>query len=87
MEIQASGAGAVAGGQTFNSANDLYYYTTDVNFGGGGSHFTTFSFSDVFTCTLVAGGTCTVNLWVEPGSGSHTIANNRHTVSIEPLYA
>ena len=87
MEIQASGAGPVAGGQTFNSANDLYYYTTDVDFGGGGSHFTTFSFSDVFTCTLVAGGTATVNLWVEPGGGSHTINNNRHTVSIEPLYA
>jgi hypothetical protein len=87
MEIQASGAGAVATGQTYNSANDLYYYTTDVDFGGGGNHFTTFSFSDVFTCSLVAGGTATVNLWVEPGGGSHSIANNRHTVSIEPLYA
>ena len=87
MEIQASGAGPGAVGQTYNSASDLYYYTTAVDFGGGGAHFTTFSFSDVFTCSLVAGGTATVNLWVEPGSGTHTIANNRHTVSIEPLYA
>lgn len=85
MEIQASGTGPVSGGGTFNSVNSLYYYTEHVS--GFGTAYTTFSFSDIFTCTLIQGGTATVNLWVEPSSGSHTIGNNRHQITIEPLYA
>jgi hypothetical protein len=85
MEVTPSGGSAV-GGQTFNSANDLYYYTVDVNFSGSGNHFTSYSFSDVFPVTLAFAGTAGISLFVEPGSGSHSIANNRHQITIEPLY-
>jgi hypothetical protein len=84
MEIQANGTGAVSAGNTFNSTNNLYYYTTSIS--AFGNNYITYSFSDIFTCALNQGGTATVNLWVEPESTSHNIGNNRHTISIDPLY-
>ena len=85
MEIQANGTGPVAGGDTFNSINNLYYYTDHIN-GFDGTQYITYSFSDTITCALNQGGTMTTNLWVEPSSGTHTIGNNRHTITVEPLY-
>jgi hypothetical protein len=85
MEIQQNGIGTIATGEIFNIGSNLYYYANQVS-GFDGTHYTTYSFSDLFVLNLQQSNNCTVNLWVESSSGSHTINNNRHAVCIEPLY-